>query len=91
MNRAQKRDQVIENLEKFRSQHGWTNTHFASLLGVKRQQWERWRNGRMGMRLATAHGIIETLARAMGNSWKLRDFVGDEPPKDGGGGENALR
>lgn len=84
MNRAQKRDQVIENLETFRAQHGHTNTYFASLLGVKRQQWERWRNGRMGMRLATAHIIIKSLARATGNSWKLRDFVGDGPPKDGG-------
>lgn len=80
MNRAQKRDQIIENLERLRLEQGHTNTHFASLLGVKRQQWERWRNGRMGMRLATAHVIIGSLAKATGNTWKMRDFTGDEPP-----------
>lgn len=82
MNRAQKRDQIIENLEKLRAQHGWTSTHFATLLGVKRQQWERWRNGRMGMRIATAHRIIASLAKAEGGTWVLRDFTGDGPPNE---------
>ncbi len=88
MNRPQKRDKFIDNLEKFRVVHGYSGPQFAKMLGVKRQQWDRWKNGLMrngekkfyGMTLRTIHKLVENLNKATSDNWELRDWLQDELP-----------
>lgn len=88
MNRPQKRDKFIDNLEKFRVAHGYSGPEFARMLQKKRQQWDRWKNGLKrngekkfyGMTLHTIHQLIENLNKATNNDWTLSDWLQDELP-----------
>lgn len=77
MNRAQKRDEFIENLEKFRNTQGLSGTKFAGVLGVKQAQWDRWKQGRVGITLKNMRKLVECLNQYYGYSWKLADWLGD--------------
>lgn len=77
MNRAQKREQLIDNLEKFRDARGYSGVAFARILGVPQSQWDRWKNGRIGMTLKTAHRLVEQLNKHFGYKWKLVDWLGN--------------
>lgn len=89
MKRRQKRDQLIENLDAFRNERGYSGTEFARILGVRRQQWDRWKNGIKrngtkkfyGMTLKSAHGIITTINKYFDHTWTLADWIQDTPPK----------
>jgi hypothetical protein len=82
MNRKQKRDRFIENLDTFRLQQELNDGQFAEILGEKRENWNRWKNGKMGMGLKKAWELVEKLSVYYKETWKLPSFMSEDgPPK----------
>lgn len=76
MNRPQKRDTFIENLDILRKSLELNNQEFATILGVHRQEWVRWKNNRYGMRLSNCWRLVGRLTEHFGVELKFPDFLG---------------
>jgi DNA-binding XRE family transcriptional regulator len=70
-----KNNVFFSNLKKLREKKGMTRTAFAKMLGVHRQNYSKWEDGILGIRLETAHLLCDKMTDYFGMSYKLADLL----------------